>query len=104
MNKIIILLMAILSLSSCCNNNKLQLKTNFLKIGFQNGSETHLRINGSGEYVIRYNDLYQILYENPETVCNSDGYQKIAINVSYFSIITEQEYIQQTTWNQNINN
>ena len=61
-------------------------KINYIKVGFPYRTDVYLRIDGTGKFGIRYDDLVQNKYNNCET------YDVIAVNVSHYSVITEEEY------------
>jgi len=87
--KKIILLLTILSITLFgCGGvcEEIPSKINYVKVGFPNHTDVYLRIDGTGKFGIRYDDLVQNKYNNCET------YDVIAVNVSHYSIITEEEY------------
>lgn len=88
MKKIIyILLITSITLFGCGRGcEEIPSKINFIKVGFPKHVDTYLRVDGSGIFTIQYHDLTQQKYR----YCGE--YQVIASNVSYFSIITEEEY------------
>jgi len=92
--KILITLLGLALLGSCCqpNQKRLPTKVEYLRIGFENSKETYLQIQGTGIYGIRYNDLRQQIIESPENGCNGSGYEVIATDVNFFSVISEHEY------------
>jgi hypothetical protein len=94
MNKIILTASTLLLLGSCCqpNQKRLPTKIEYLRIGFENGKESYLQINGTGLYKIRYDDLAMQTVENPDHACNQDGFETIAADVNFFSVVSEQEY------------
>lgn len=95
MNKLILIASAILLLASCCQpkQERLPTKTEYLRIGFDNGKESYLRIQGTGIYEIKYNDeLNMQVLEHPENACNQSGFEMIANDVNFFSVVSEHEY------------
>jgi hypothetical protein len=92
--KLILTLLSVVLLSCCCQSNQKRLPTKieYMRIGFENGKEAYLQIQGTGIYEIRFNDLRQQVIESPENSCGDSGYETIAIDVSFFSAITEHEY------------
>jgi hypothetical protein len=94
MNKLILIASTILLLGSCCPNQKRlsTTKVEYLRIGFENGKESYLQINGTGLYKIRYDDLVMQIIEHPEHACNEQGFETIASDVNFFSVVSEQEY------------
>ena len=69
----------------------LSLKTEYLRIGFFNGKETYLQIQGTGSYSLKYNDLYMNLYDSKD-LCLSSSQEKIVSEISFYSVISEEEY------------
>ncbi len=63
-----------------------------MRIGFENGKEVYLQIEGTGMYEVMYDDLVQQVVENTSTACSGEAYNKIASNVSFFSVISKEEY------------
>lgn len=95
MNKIILIASTILLLGSCCqpNQKRLPTKIEYLRIGFENGKESYLQINGTGLYEIKYGDeLTMQVVEQPGESCNGDAFETIAKEVNFFSVVSEQEY------------
>ncbi len=95
MNKLILIASAILLLASCCqpNQKRLSTKIEYLRIGFENGKESYLQINGTGLYEIRYGDeLTMQAVEQPEQSCNGNAFETIATDVNFFSVVSEHEY------------
>lgn len=91
--KLTLTILTIILLGSCCGSNQspLPTKTEYIRIGFQNGKESYLQIQGTGRYEIRFDDLVQSRVEYPEHACDY-GYEKIATNVSFFSVVSKEEY------------
>lgn len=89
MNKILFIILSLFIVSGCRNTNciKSQTKVSYLKVGLKYGNEIYMRVEGSSKFKIRFEDLSQMEYEN----CNSN-YTVLARDVSYFSVITEEEY------------
>ena len=95
MNKLILIASAILLLGSCCRpkQERLPTKTEYLRIGFDNGKESYLNIQGTGIYEIKYGDeLNMQVVERPGEACNHSGYEMIANDVNFFSVVSEHEY------------
>lgn len=95
MNKLILIASAILLLGSCCKpkQERLPTKTEYLRIGFENGTESYLQIQGTGIYEIKYGDeLNMQVAEQPGLSCNNSGYEMIANDVNFFSVVSEHEY------------
>jgi hypothetical protein len=95
MNKLILIASTILLLGSCCrpNQKRLPTKTEYLRIGFDNGKESYLQIQGTGIYELKYDDeLNMQVVEHPGEACNMDGYEMIANDVNFFSVVSEHEY------------
>lgn len=95
MNKLILIVSTILLLGSCCkpNQERLPTKTEYLRIGFDNGKESYLQIQGTGIYEIKYGDeLNMQVVEQPGNSCNHSGYEMIANDVNFFSVVSEHEY------------
>lgn len=94
MNKLILIASTILLLGSCCqpNQKRLPTKVEYLRIGFENGRESYLQINGTGSYEIKYDELVMQKVENPESACSGQGFETIATDVNFFSVVSEQEY------------
>lgn len=99
--KTFVLLVTILLICGCdCDSQqRLPTKNEFIRVGFIDGKESCIQIKGTGVYEIRYDDLVQQIIENPEQSCES-GYEKIATDVRFFSVITEHEYNIKTGINQ----
>lgn len=99
MYKLILFSFVLFYLVGCCddkNNKKLPTKIDYIRIGFDSGKESCIRINGTGKYKIRYGDeLVQQVYDETCS-CDVEIYQVIADNVIYFSVITEEEYNRKT--------
>ena len=89
--KKIIYLIGILSivLVGCeepCNRN--QNKVSYLKIGLKDKEgEVYMRVEGSPDFGILYGDLVQFECNN-----SRNNYTGLAIDVSHYSVITEEEY------------
>ena len=82
-------------LGSCCqpNQKRLPTKVEYLRIGFENGKESYLQIQGTGLYEIRYGDeLHMQVVENPSESCNGKATDMIASDVNFFSVVSEHEY------------
>jgi len=95
MNKIILTVSTLLLLGSCCqpNQKRLSTKIEYLRIGFENGKESYLQINGTGLYGIKYGDeLTMQVVEQPGESCNGDAFETIAKEVNFFSVVSEHEY------------
>ena len=93
MNKILIGLAVLLG--SCCqpNQKRLPTKVEYLRIGFENGNESYLQIQGTGIYKIRYDDeLHMQIVENPNEACNGTSTEMLASDVNFFSVVSEHEY------------
>ena len=93
MNKLLIILAVLLG--SCCqpNQKRLPTKVEYLRIGFENGKESYLQIQGTGLYEIRYDDeLHMQVVENPNESCAGQATQMIAADVNFFSVVSEHEY------------
>jgi hypothetical protein len=93
MYKILIVLAVLLG--SCCqpNQKRLPTKVEYLRIGFENGKESYLQIQGTGLYEIRYGDeLHMQVVENPAQACAGKGSDMIASDVNFFSVVSEHEY------------
>lgn len=87
MKKLLIILVSIIALSGCGESNCIPAptKVTFIKVGFKE-RDVYMRVEGSSKFGINYDDLVQYDYEN------CDSYKKIATDVSYFSVISEEEY------------
>ena len=89
--KKIILLLTILSIifvgcEEPCTHN--QNKVSYLKIGLKDKEgEVYMRVEGSPDFGILYGDLVQFECNN-----SRNNYTGLAIDVSYYSVITEEEY------------
>jgi hypothetical protein len=95
MNKIILIVSTLLLLGSCCqpNQKRLPTKIEYLRIGFENGKESYLQINGTGLYGIKYGDeLTMQVVEQPGQSCSGDAFETIAKEVNFFSVVSEHEY------------
>lgn len=95
MNKLILITSAILLLGSCCkpNQERLPTKTEYLRIGFENGKESYLQIQGTGIYELKYgDDLTMQVVERPGEACNGNAFETIATDVNFFSVVSEHEY------------
>lgn len=93
MNKILIGLAVLLG--SCCqpNQKRLPTKVEYLRIGFENGKESYLQIQGTGIYEIKYDDeLHMQVVENPAQSCAGKATDMIAADVNFFSVVSEHEY------------
>lgn len=93
MNKILLIALTLFILGCGQPLNQLPslpTKTEYLRIGFSNGKEIYLQVNGTSRYTILYDDLYlQLSEKNSCGECRKD---KIATDVTYFTIVSEQEY------------
>jgi hypothetical protein len=90
----ILMVLAVL-LGGCCqpNQQRLPTKVEYLRIGFENGKESYLQIQGTGLYEIRYGDeLHMQVVENPSESCNGKATDMIASDVNFFSVVSEHEY------------
>lgn len=68
--------------------NPTQYKVSYLKIGLQDKEGViYMRVEGSNSFSIKYDDLVQYKCLN-----RVDLYDVIAVNISHYSIITEEEY------------
>jgi len=82
-------------LGSCCqpNQKRLPTKVEYLRIGFENGKESYLQIQGTGIYEIKYDDeLHMQVVENPANSCAGKATDMIASDVNFFSVVSEHEY------------
>jgi hypothetical protein len=88
MKKIILLLIIPSIILFGCSRGceEIPSKINYIRVGFPEHVDTYLRVDGSGEFSITYDDLVQQKYRN----CSD--YEVIANRISYFSVITEEEY------------
>ena len=82
MKRLLILILTLTIYSSCCKNET-NFKEEYLRIGFNNGHETYVSVKGNGSYHMEYTNLYS------HGSCTA---YKIADNVSYFSLISKEEY------------
>jgi hypothetical protein len=91
MKKILIILLIV---SSCCSqvDKNTVSKTEYLKIGFENGTESYITAQGNSTYEIMNNNLYD------SKSCESTI---LARNITYFSIISKEEYGNATLKNNN---
>lgn len=93
MYKILIILAVLLG--SCCqpNQKRLPTKVEYLRIGFENGKETYLQVQGTGLYEIKYDDeLHMQVVEDPAQSCSGKATDMIAADVNFFSVVSEHEY------------
>jgi hypothetical protein len=81
-------------LGSCCqpNQQRLPTKVEYLRIGFENGKESYLQIQGTGLYEIQYGNLHMQVVENINESCNGKSTDIIASDVNFFSVVSEHEY------------
>jgi hypothetical protein len=88
MKKIILLLTISSTILFGCGNvcNEIPSKINYIKVGFPNRADVYLRIEGTGKFDIRYNNLIQMKSDNCQT------YDTIALDISHYSVISEEEY------------
>jgi len=93
--KIFLIILSTIILVGCCKSNtgtdRLPTKIEYLRIGFENTKEVYIQINGTGIYDLYYGDLRMAVLENPELAC-SGGYEKIANDVTFYSVVSESEY------------
>lgn len=93
--KIFLIILSTIILVGCCkpNQKRLSTKIEYLRIGFENGKESYLQINGTGLYEIKYGDeLTMQVVEHPEESCNGNAFETIAKDVNFFSVVSEHEY------------
>lgn len=68
--------------------NQTPYKVSYLKIGLQDKENVvYVRVEGSSNFAIKYEDLVQLKCSNQNNI-----YDIIAVDVSHYSIITEEEY------------
>jgi hypothetical protein len=82
---IIILSTTLLSCGTVCQ--ELPTKVSYLRVGFPEHTDTYLRVEGSGRFGIAYNNLIQFKHSS----CDNE-FEGIATKITYFSVITEEEY------------
>jgi hypothetical protein len=88
--KKIILLLTILSITlfGCGTDcQELPTKVSYLRVGFPEHTDTYLRVEGSGRFGIAYNNLIQFKHSS----CDNE-FEGIATKITYFSVVTEEEY------------